>query len=206
MPPITPPLASSTVPPTRRQLDELDALLQRMLELPVHAVEEEPDFREPETDPAATAPSEPIEVTYWNPPPSKLQPEPYAAGATEPLAFHSTSAPLSWNSDEGEADLTAADSSLGIEPYASEFIPEEGPGKEFTDKGSILGDEEYRVPWILGPLLWIDHLYESFAANFGRSGLWLRGPSGRAFLGGLGLVGLGLAGALAILERIGWPH
>lgn len=48
--------SSEPVPPTRQQLDELDALLQRMLALPVNQLEEQPPAEaEPETPPAAEA-------------------------------------------------------------------------------------------------------------------------------------------------------
>ena len=47
------PRSSASVHPTRQQLDELDALLQRMLELPVNGVPEQPVARNPAPAPAA---------------------------------------------------------------------------------------------------------------------------------------------------------
>ncbi|MHB1422369.1 MAG: hypothetical protein ACYC3I_04065 [Gemmataceae bacterium] len=52
--------AAGTLNPTRQQLDELDALLQRMLELPVNKLDEE---EQAETEEAADEPVPPLEPT-----------------------------------------------------------------------------------------------------------------------------------------------
>src|SRR5579883_1698020 len=66
---------SAPVHPTRQQLDELDALLQRMLDLPVNQVDEpaEPE----ESRPPARAARPPVPYTVpinETPPPPRLEP------------------------------------------------------------------------------------------------------------------------------------
>src|SRR5262249_9606858 len=54
------------------------------------------------------------------------------------------------------------------------------------------------------PFLWFDFVFTDLAGSFGRPGRWLLRPRGRALLGGIGLVFLGLALALLALDQIGW--
>jgi hypothetical protein len=65
------PQSSASADLTRQQLDELDALLQRMLELPVHQLDERP------------APTEPTTVVSL----SVLEPEPELAGSSETVTL-----------------------------------------------------------------------------------------------------------------------
>jgi hypothetical protein len=199
--------APTPVQPTRRQLDELDALLQRMLELPVHQVEEEPAPSELADGPAiSTSSDQAIEETPWTDPPPALEAEVHSVAPVETFPSESPSSQFLWNPEERESAFSSADPVFDDEPYSNDSALGDVGIEESQDKDSLPSDEENSAPWVLGPLLWVDHLYESVAAGLGKPGFWLRGPSGRAFLGGLGLAGLGLAGALAVLERIGWPR
>jgi hypothetical protein len=199
--------APTPVQPTRRQLDELDALLQRMLELPVHQVKEEPEPSELADEPAiSTSSDQAIEETSWTDPPPALEPEAHSVAPAETFPSESPASQFLWNPEESETAFSLTDPSVDDEPYSNDSAAGGVEIEEPQDKDSLPSDEEDSAPWVLGPLLWVDHLYESVAAGLGKPGFWLRGPSGRAFLGGLGLAGLGLAGALAVLERIGWPR
>jgi hypothetical protein len=135
-----------------------------------------------------------------------LEPEVHSVAPAETFPSESPSSQFLWNSEESQTAFSSADPVVDDEPYSHDSALEGAGIEESEDKDSLSSDEENSAPWVLGPLLWVDHLYESVAAGLGRPGFWLRGPSGRAFLGGLGLAGLGLAGALAVLERIGWPR
>ena len=60
--------AAATLNPTRQQLDELDALLQRMLELPVNKLEEEQaDEEQVEDDELAVEPASPVQPSFSHP-------------------------------------------------------------------------------------------------------------------------------------------
>jgi hypothetical protein len=64
------PRASAPVHPTRQQLDELDALLQRMLDLPVNQVDEEADGAPAGETPARPVPQPPVSYRVPEPPPA----------------------------------------------------------------------------------------------------------------------------------------
>jgi hypothetical protein len=74
------PAEASSMQPTRQQLEELDALLKRMLDLPVHQLEEGAEFEEPA--PAATTEASPGPETILEPITSTLQP-----GRTYPPSY-----------------------------------------------------------------------------------------------------------------------
>lgn len=73
---------SGTAQATRQQLDELDALLQRMLDLPVSSAE--PDSPEEELDYPASTRSIPPETTYQEPFERSPRPDPVAAEPSRP--------------------------------------------------------------------------------------------------------------------------
>jgi hypothetical protein len=168
-------------PTLRRQLDELDALLQQMLELPVQRLGEEIEVRseapEPETPEPVTAlsqetgyaTSEDEETIRADPPPIAMPP---------PLA----------------------ESSILDSP----MIPARSP-EDFLYDSSEQGPP---VPpaWPLYPLIWWDRGFAKIAGCLGGLGRWLRGSAGRAFLASLGLLFLLAAVVLALREEIGWTR
>src|SRR5262245_31688163 len=89
-----PPKPTATIDPIRQQLDELDALLQKMLTLPVAAPEAETGAADPkaappppESDPEPLPPLPPLPPprTILSPPiPPGPSPEPVAPVSSEP--------------------------------------------------------------------------------------------------------------------------
>ena len=61
------------------------------------------------------------------------------------------------------------------------------------------------APW-LWPLVALDWVFERTTEHLGAFGLWLRRPTGRTLLGLSGLVLLGLAAALLVLDWFGWTR
>jgi len=61
-----------------------------------------------------------------------------------------------------------------------------------------------RTPWFVWPLVGFNAVFDACLLPWGPLGRWLRGPTGRAFLGILGLLFLTAAAAWAAAEWIGW--
>lgn len=57
---------------------------------------------------------------------------------------------------------------------------------------------------LLWPLLAVNAVFDLMLLPLGPIGTWLRRPSGRSFLGAIGLLALGTAAALMIAKGIGW--
>ena len=62
------------------------------------------------------------------------------------------------------------------------------------------------TPWLLWPLVGFNAVFDACLLPWGPLGRWLRGPTGRAFLGILGLLFLTAAAAWAAAEWIGWTR
>jgi hypothetical protein len=163
--------------PLREQLDELDALLQRMLELPVNPADGELP------PPAARDPL---------PPPSPLsdpRPPLYA-----PVEFRpdEPSRPSAVAVIESPRPPTVAPS-LRAEPPPA---PVKVPLPELARRPS--------PPLVLWPLVGVNRLFDRAVSRLGFAGRWMKRPWGRALLGWLGLLCLAAAGVLLLLDWIGW--
>jgi hypothetical protein len=60
------------------------------------------------------------------------------------------------------------------------------------------------MPWSLWPVVAFNYVFDACLAPWGPTGRWLKGPTGRALLGILGLLCLTAAAALAAADWIGW--
>ncbi|HEV3235893.1 MAG TPA: hypothetical protein VGZ25_02825 [Gemmataceae bacterium] len=203
-----------TLQPTRRQLDELDALLQRMLELPVlqggnesEEVVSQLDYQTGSTFLDQEPPSsdqEPPSDHFWESVQPQVSPDRAEKAPVEEFFVPPQPIGPAWQTERIENTSSGlvpepAQASYYTEPPISEVIINKS-----DEKSSDIFNEE-RAAWAVAPLLWVDDLFVIGTLRLGRLGFWLRGPSGRAFLGGLGLVGLGIAIAFTILDRMNWP-
>lgn len=200
---------SSSLPgnQTRRQLDELDALLKRMLDLPVQEIELE-----------ATAVKE-IPSNQWDPrdPPKNLDwngPGVSSAARNTPIYSDSPSC----ESGPGDSIPPAMDESDEFKAHWA--MPRENSFESNSKKDptptNSLGDERLPEPEPHGfttvrslafvPLEAMDRLFVESTLTMGWFGRWLRGPTGRMFLGSAGLAGLILALLWALADRIPWPR
>ncbi len=191
--------------PTRQQLDDLDALLRRMLALPVNAPEDDPvPLPQPEelspppgnmilADPMAPPPGNMVLADPMAPPPGNMvladpisaPPAvvriPAAPGDPLPLPLLNPVPP-----HERRPPLLAL-------PAAPPSVP--------RPAGS---SRPPRVSLPLRPLVWGNRAFDRVALGWGGPGNWLRRPGGRAALGMTGLLLLAAAAALVVLDRIGW--
>jgi hypothetical protein len=164
---------------TREQLDELDALLQRMLDLPVDpAADGRPGFAVAESPAPAAAPEKAAPAPPVSPPPAAAVPPP-------PRPAPAATPPRPESPAPEEAPL----------PPAAETPLVTGPGRASGD----------RAPLWLRLLVWGNHLFDRGAGRLGAPGHWLRRPLGRAVLGWTGLALLAAAIGLVLLDWIGWP-
>jgi hypothetical protein len=176
----TSPQSPVPLQPTRQQLEELDALMKRMLALPVEAPEE-PAVAPPgpgaaETtlpEPGPHEPSEPTAVVVSVPPeaPPLLPPRRLLSPAPALLRPAGTPARPS-SADQPER-----------------LVTDDGPPPV--------------SPWVY-PLVWCNQVFDAGTLLLGPVGRWLRGPVGRVVLGGLGLLLLAAAAAWVVLDQMGW--
>jgi hypothetical protein len=195
-PPPSRPLTPASSNSTRQLLDELDALMQRMLALPVNRTEEE--GAGPVADEAPPNAESSEEASSAAPAPETAPPAPataLSAPSPVPEAGHSKekAAP-----EANQGSLAAP----AVLPSAT------GGGSPRT----VLARERTRSAepnWWLRSLLWSNRVFDQGTSWLGAPGRWLRGIWGRTLLGVLGLVLLAFAltWALGLLDNfLDWPR
>lgn len=185
--------------PTRRQLDELDALMERMLEVPVKAAEEKSQGM------------------------TNLQ-EPLAESS--PFGDFATPGFESYRTDEGDASLadshsafdfhspapvhdssaSPATASQGQTPFANHSATNtasagSGGGSMKSSPASVIDDPP--APIWLWPVVGVNRTYDSLMTRLGKPGHVLLGR-GRTWLGWIGLLMLSAALVWGILDWIHW--
>ncbi|HKI37505.1 MAG TPA: hypothetical protein VKA46_36960 [Gemmataceae bacterium] len=188
-------MATPPPQPTRQQLDDLDALLQRMLALPVN----------PGEDPADAKAAGPADATprYPDPPAGNMilsEPEPPPAPSQPPPPPDRRPSPRPAAPRES-VQLPLLNPVPPAERRAPVLPPPERPQ---TPRQALAASRPRGIPFLLRPLLWLNRQFDSLAFNLGAPGRWLRRPAGRTLLGLVGLLLLAAAVALAFLDRIGW--
>ncbi len=194
----------SLLQPTRQQIDELDALLQRMLELPVNPFD---------TEMAAPAGPEPLVFSISSPLPCTRGRGVGDEGA-EPLRTPTPSPqPLSPEyrgeglSEEVLADVASVESppdtnpverSVRVVGLASVPVVIQRPSVSSGD-----GPRPAAPDW-LRHVLWINRVFDRHVLRLGGPGRWLRQPRGRALLGMLGIVSLATALTIVLHDWFGW--
>lgn len=198
---------------TRQMLDELDALMERMLALPVNELEEpasadsaSPDTypRDPEPGNIVRMPTVSATLTVVDTPGEETtapaveeRPSYFAEEAEEPPPNYVTQSP----------PPHAIQAPRKVPP--PEPIPEEAIPPSITSL-PVLAVQPIRPPrrslgslWIK-PLQWTNRLFDLGTYVLGNPGGWLRTPRGRTFLGMAGLALLGAAAFWLIKDWLGW--
>jgi len=194
---------------TRQQLDELDALLQRMLTLPGSSAESTPA-------PAATNwridPPVPTlaAVTYVAPPP-RPEPEPPPApvfrAPSAPVPEPEPSVPIS------EFNFTNTPAPV-VERKTSAVPSAPRPAPVSTPTGHTSSTANEPVPFVLYPLVGLNWAVDSALGLCGPPGLVMRSAIGKNLLGfiGLGLIAYTTAhiaqvqGWLTLPFPLPWPR
>jgi hypothetical protein len=206
------------VHPTRQQLDELEALLQRMLALPVNQLEGEssslslpaltpidmpPDW---ESGDAAVLSAESARPPREHGPTDKSE---RATDETRAAGSGQLSKSLAVTGDADEPERSS-DSPRWTEPEETQNVAAAATNLTIVTRPAI-GERPWqlpvrarRIPWALRPLVWSNRAFDRCAGRLGASGRWLRGPSGRGLIGWSGIALLASAAAWAWLEWMGW--
>ena len=219
------PRPASPVDPTQHQLDELEALMQRMLALPVNQLDDEPGSV------AALPPLAPL--PEWESAPAlEMQevPEIEQPGDREPeeesvvsvaervlpaVVEQETERPADKQTESPEP-VAAAERMIPMlrapivvrppeiernEPKAATYKF----GKPYIPPPRRVGRPTRDRPGFgMRLLLWSNRAFDRQVGRWGGLGRWLRGWYGRALLGLTGLLLLMAALVLGVLEWIGW--
>jgi hypothetical protein len=210
MPPAGRPRSSSLDRETRQQLDELDALMQRMLALPVELPEDLPSPPTPETagediaeDTNAFSDASPGADVVTAP---AAQPEGEQAGTSDLLS--PTADPIPLTPPRERMESWGYSSPPPLAPVSSPFTGLDSPRTvEVKLAPSRAVTEKTRVPrvvWTVYPLLWTNWAFDQATSWLGPLGRWLRAPGGRALLGWGGLLLLAAALAWLAWDGMGW--
>ena len=203
---------------TKQMLDELDALMERMLSLPVNDLEENPTA--PALPPVLSAkltllesPTPPAPV-YEAPAPSFVTPAPLVdKGAPHPNLnppHFSQQVPL-----EPAPDYYAPPESAAPEPFTSAVAPEPftnavAPPPAAPELAPLLEevatDEEAPIAasWGYVPLLWINQSFDAIVALIPGVGTTLCTSAGRAVLGLSGIAMTAAACGWLVKDWLGW--
>jgi hypothetical protein len=195
--------------PTRQQLDDLDALLQRMLSLPVSLPDEETPAAETIAPPSQEPRAQPTLAAIPPRPADVLPSAPGNLVLADPL---STSAPVGRVSGgPPQPTAPAQPPTTPPAPWLSPVIPEIAQPSFIARSPLPTASRPPDDSPLLMPLLWCNRLFDRLALGLGAPGHWLRGPVGRNLLGLLGLLLLLTALSLVLLDhyelaQIGWAR
>jgi hypothetical protein len=160
--------------PTRQQLDELDALMQRMLALPVNPLDYSPGSTADANTPASPV-SPRDDAPAAEPVPLLQQP---------PLAESPSPMPV-------VRSVLLSDAGPRLQPSIA--LP---PFRGVSGKA--------RVSWPLLPLFWCNRVFDACTSWLGPLGRWLRAPSGRSTLAWLGALLLIAALTWLAVQGMDW--
>ncbi len=202
----TPATPRSSGNPTREQLDDLDALLQRMLDLPVNRPEDdgvEPASMAPPEVPAAEARVTVVESPRVPTPAKLTRPAPH--DSPKPAA-PSASVPAGRANPVVQKVRSAGTMSKPTKPSIPEVPPiAVTPAQPPQARESKPPTSSTR--WVtlgLESLIALNVAFDRGAERLGKPGRWLQGARGRTVLGATGLCLIGLALLLLILDWFGW--
>jgi hypothetical protein len=204
---------SAMVNPTRQQLEELDALLQRMLSLPLNQPDAETSPRLAAPPPPRRRAEPPSGNNAWNVPlPAMGAPpvlnnwptgiESLTASATSTVAAAAAPARLRVAPvappEEPIPVPQAAPQRLRVEQPPAMTIPIPPP-RPFT-----FPSPQPALPFYLWPLGIIDQSFGNAFAAFGAPGRWLGQGSGKVFFGWCGLLAMVGAAVWGVMDYMGW--
>jgi hypothetical protein len=204
-----------TLQSTRQMLDELDALMDRMLAIPVNDLDEPaPTPRDIVHMPTVSAtltvleaPVQSEESFNRGQPPSAWANFP--GYSTDPVPAREDSGPLPHLVDPTFLHTAPPDTS---ESERSP-IPEDAMPQSITmlpDFSAEAPVKPVRLPHrslasrCLLPLVWFNICFDKSTLLLGGPGRWLRGPGGRHLLGLTGLALLAAAGLWLVKDWLGW--
>ncbi len=202
----TPATPRSSGNPTREQLDDLDALLQRMLDLPVNRPED--DGVEPVSAAQPDAPPAEARVTVVE---SPRVPTPAKHARPTPHDGPKPAVPKSsLPADRANSVVQKVRSTGTVSKPTKPSIPEAPPVTVTPVQPPQARESKPPVSstrWVtlgLESLIALNGAFDRGAERLGKPGRWLQGTRGRTVLGVTGLCLIGLALLLLVLDWFGW--
>jgi hypothetical protein len=183
----TPSPSSPSLHPTRRQLDELDALMEKMLELPVNPVVEQ--VQHPGSEEPASPP-----------------PDGASALGDSPLGEFASHGFVSYRTDENDASVTSPAQAMAFhfaEPKLAVVNPVSPNRIVIARTSAGLADDGPPPPLWLWPVAGINQMYDALMGGLGTPGRIMRG-TGRKLIGWIGLLLLAAALAWGVLDWLQW--
>lgn len=197
--------SSPSLHPTRRQLDELDALMERMLEVPVKAAEGESlGPVDPTTSSTESLTNSSLLTDF-----TSTGFESFRTGEGDSSLVDSPSAFDFYSptpADDNSASPTLeprGQTPFVIQSAASSVIPGSFAGSRESSPSSVMDDPP--APIWLWPVVGVNRTYDGFMTRLGGPGRMLLG-SGRTWLGWIGLLMLTAALVWGILDWIHWAE
>lgn len=215
-------MAAQAPTATRKQLDELDALLQKMLGQPAPPTEpqraavETPPPNEP-TSPQSRSPQfPPASVAFGVPPAVAFAASSPTTTAPTPDTDRRNTWSIDLNPRDGSSVLGGArqvdpqSSSSGFErPSPTGLltvttIPAPLPTQTRPSSASNMAQRCRDVPLLLVPVAWFSNCCDATLNSFGPIGRMFTSPAGRTLMGYTGLAMLTASAASAALAWVGW--
>lgn len=195
---------------TRQVLDELDALMERMMALPVNDLDNaaiiHPDFRVPTVSATVTILDTPPPTADSDPAPPRLDAEhqPSIAPPHDSSAYSQPPVATGYYATSPSAGFEKAnvDPAHGLLP--DELLPSSVLAMTTPAVDVLPTPPRGIIQVFRKPLFWTNSGFDWCVSLLGPGGRWLHRPSGRNFLGVSGLAFIGLALAWLIKDWLGW--
>lgn len=190
---------------TKQMLDELDALMEKMLTLPVNDLDDAPTLPAP---PALEKSALSASLTLL-----ERSAEAPAGKNDGPSMDEPAGAPLPYHPPHFEAQPRQE-----RERLASAYqIPEPAPLTNEVEPPPLMRDLEpllseiaeppapsLALHWVYLPLVWVNQGFDGATLAFGGAGRWMRSEVGRMLLGFLGIVMLAAGIVWFLKDYLGW--
>ena len=187
---------------TRQMLDELDALMEQMLALPVNDLESQPPPDAPFPGGTVSATVTLLDVQSPVPLDAQTAAVPDAVGES----ISESKSPLCGAAPRSQETFPTQRPELDAElgPLPDELMPAALMNTR-TPPVQPLAPPAWSITSIyVRPLTWINQAFDRCTSRLGWPGVWFCRPSGRNVLGILGLGFMGLSLAWLIKDWLGW--
>jgi hypothetical protein len=198
---------------TRQMIDELDALMERMLALPVNDSATDDAMSPRGVSPSAPMPSAPMAAAPRPAPPRSSGP---LTAKLTLLQVPVDDPPLDpAHPGPNPSHLPALNATTSLPPLAAAPSMSPSPFSDRIVPPVLVPSTEIQLPeptepddgltnWFILPLLWSNRLFDRCTYCIGESGGWLRTPAGRMALGMTGVLLIAAAGLWLMRDWLGW--
>jgi len=190
----------TTLQSTKQMLDELDALMEQMLSLPVNDPDETAAFPKDVVKPHALTASVTMLEAPANPPSTPLA----KGGGVEPMlhptlnAPHMALIPPPFPPFQGGAAPMPAP--LTNDALPASLLPQMEPLlAEVPESETAIS-----TLWLYQPLVWMNQWFDAGTMKFGGLGAWMRTQASRTVLGLAGITLLTVSVGWCLKDWLGW--